>query len=290
MHARVLRGEPSVTARIRAARALAKDGSRVARGALATALRDDPFWGVAAEVATALGSSRAPSARAALLANVHHPHPKVRRAVASALGVFRDAETASALLGLGDDPSYFVVATSRAALGKTRDPRAFDALLTALATPSWNDTIAAGAASGLAELADERAFEPLVAAARPPNGEGLRRAATRALGRLGALVDPLRGRVADALERIVEDGSYLVRVSVYAAAETLGDARLLGTLDRLARLESDGRLRRDAAEAAIRVREAQRVPAEVATLREDVDKLRGELASLREKLDEQKTS
>jgi aminopeptidase N len=290
MHARVLRGEPSVTARIRAARALAKDGSRVAREALATALRDDPFWGVAAEVATALGSSRAPSARAALLANVHHPHPKVRRAVASALGVFRDAETASALLGLGDDPSYFVVATSRAALGKTRDPRAFDALLTALATPSWNDAIAAGAASGLAELADERAFEPLVAAARPPNGEGLRRAATRALGRLGALVDPLRGRVADALERIVEDGSYLVRVSVYAAAETLGDARLLGTLDRLARLESDGRLRRDAAEAAIRVREAQRVPAEVATLREDVDKLRGELASLREKLDEQKTS
>jgi aminopeptidase N len=290
MHARVLRGEPSVTARIRAARALAKDGSRVAREALAAALRDDPFWGVGVEIAGALGAARTPSARETLLANVTHPHPKVRRAIASALGAFRDPQTADALLALGDDPSYFVVAASRAALGKTRDPRAFDALLAALATPSWNDTIAAGAASGLAELADPRAFDPLLAAARPPSGEGLRRAATRALGRLGALVEPLRGRTADALERIVDDGSYLVRVSAYAAAETLGDARLLGTLDRLARVESDGRLRRDAAEAAIRVREAQKVPAEVVTLREDVDKLRSELAALREQIEEQKPS
>jgi len=290
MLARVLRGEPSVTARIRAARALAKDGSRVAREALAGALRDDPFWGVAVEIAAALGATRAPAARAILLANIGHPHPKVRRAIASALGAFRDAEVASALLALRDDPSYFVVAASRAALGKTRDPRAFEELLAALAIPSWNDTIAAGAASGLAELADPRAFEPLLAAARPPSGEGLRRAATRALGRFGALVEPLRGRVADALERIFDDGAYLVRASAYAAAETLGDARLLGTLDRLARLETDGRLRRDAAEAAIRVREAQNVPAEVVSLREDLDKLKTDLAALRERLDEQPKS
>jgi hypothetical protein len=38
------------------------------------------------------------------------------------------------------------------------------------------------------------------------------------------------------------------------------------------------------------VREAQKVPAEVATLREDVDKLRGELAALREQLEERKPS
>ncbi|MGB8267228.1 MAG: hypothetical protein WCE44_12935, partial [Candidatus Velthaea sp.] len=115
----------------------------------------------------------------------------------------------------------------------------------------------------------------------------LRRAAVRALGRLGALVESLRIPVADALEQTFEDSAYLVRVSAYAAAETLGDARLLGSLDRLARLESDGRLRRDAAEAAIRVREAQKVPAEVVTMREELEKLRVELAALRDRLNEQ---
>jgi aminopeptidase N len=287
MHARILRSEPSVVSRIRAARALAKDRSRVASDSLAAALRDDPFWGVSAEVATELGSMRSPAARLALLGSIDHPHPKVRRSIAAALGAYRDPEVAGALIGLASDRSYFVAASSRTALGKTRDPRAFDELVAALAVPSWNDTIAAGAAAGLAELADRRALEPLLAASRRPSSEALRRAAVRALGRLGALVESLRIPVADALEQTFEDSAYLVRVSAYAAAETLGDARLLGSLDRLARLESDGRLRRDAAEAAIRVREAQKVPAEVVTMREELEKLRVELAALRDRLNEQ---
>ena len=53
-------------------------------------------------------------------------------------------------------------------------------------------------------------------------------------------------------------------MSAFTAAERLGDARLLPALDRLARSEDDGRLRRDAAEAAIRIREEQEKPAELA--------------------------
>ncbi|GAC1408473.1 MAG: M1 family metallopeptidase [Candidatus Velthaea sp.] len=286
MNAAILRADPSPVARIRAAKALSKDGSRVAREALANALGGDPFWGVAVEVAALLGSMRSPAGRAALLAAAAHPHPKVRRAVADALGNYRDADVASALLARRDDASYFVVSAAYAALGKTRDSRALDALVAGLAVTSWNDTIAAGAARGLGELADERALAPLIAAMDSACGEGLRRAAVLAIARLGALTDLARTRAVDALERAFMDPAYLVRVSTYAACETLADPRLLGSLDRMSATESDGRLRRDAAEAAIRVREARTVPSEVTAMREELEKLRAESSTLRQRLDE----
>jgi aminopeptidase N len=285
LNAAILAAEPSATARIRAAKALGKDGARVAREALAHALAHDPFWAVAAEAAIVLGDLRSPAGRAALLANVGHAHPKVRRAVADALGEYPDAQVADALLKLRDDPSYFVVAAAYEALGKTRDPRAFAALADGIAVVSWNQTIEAGAARGLAEFADERSLEPLLAALDPAKGEGLRRAAVKAIARLGALVDAVRTRAVAALEKSFADPRYLVRVGAYAACETLADGRLLPSLDRLAVSETDGRLRRDAAEAAVRVREAQKVPPQVAALREELDALRAEARTLRERLD-----
>jgi aminopeptidase N len=283
--AAILAAEPSVVARIRAAKALAKDASVTARAALARALASDPFWGVGVEVAALLGESRSPSGRAALLANAGHPHPKVRRAVAEALGAYRDAEVASVLLARCDDPSYFVVAAAFESLGKTRDPRALDALRAAIDTTSWNETIEAGAARGLAELADERAFEALLAALGTHRGEGLRRAAVRAIARLGALVDAVRTRAVDALEQTFEDASYIVRAAAYTACETLADPRLLPSLDRLAAVETDGRLRRDASEAALRIREAQKAPGQIAALRDELDALRADTRALRERLD-----
>ncbi len=286
MLAAILRADPSPLARIRAANALVKDGSRIARDSLASALARDPFWGVGVEIAAGFGGSLAPSARDALLANVVHPHPKVRRAVADALGNFREPEVADALLGLRDDPSYFVIAAALNSLGKTRDPRAFDALLAGLETPSWNETIAAGAVRGLGELADPRALDPLVDALAPERPEPLRRATVGAIARLGTLVESVRTPAVEAVERALRDRAYLVRVAAYAAAERLADKRLLGTLDTLAVTESDGRLRRDAAEAAIRIREAQQKPAELAQLREELDRLRAESQTLRERIDE----
>jgi len=285
VHAAQLRCDPSPIARIRAAKALAKDGSRVAREALAHALEHDPFWGVAAEIANALGSSKSPSARATLLSGAAHPHPKVRRAIADALGNWRDDEVASALLALRDDPSYFVAASALHALGRTRDARAFDALVAGAATRSWNETIAAGAVRGLGALADARALPVLLDAQRPERPEPLRRAAVGAIAELGTLVDAVRTQAVEAVESALRDRAYLVRVSAYAAVEKLGDARLLPALDRLATSESDGRLRRDAAEAAIRVREEQTKPAELVRLREEVDKLREESRTLRERLE-----
>jgi len=184
-----------------------------------------------------------------------------------------------------EDESYFVAAAAFEALGKTRDPRALAALVAGVRGVSWNQTIEAGAARGLAELADERALGALLEALDPAKGEGLRRAAVRAIARLGALVDGVRTRAVEALEKTFDDRAYIVRVSAYAACETLADARLLASLERLAVTEDDGRLRRDAAEAMLRIREAQKVPHEIAAMRDELDRLRGEARTLRERLD-----
>ena len=284
-HAAALRGDPSPIVRIRAAKALAKDPNELGRNALADALASDPNWGVAVEVAAALGESRTPAARAALLANLRHSHPKVRRAVAEALGAFRDGEVAAALLEVRDDESYFVIAAAYHALGRTRDPRAFDALVAGAARPSWNETIAAGALRGLGALADPRAGQVLLDACTATRPASLRRVAIVALAELAGAVDAVRAGTVDAIGQSLHDRSYLVRVAAHAAAEKVSDPRLLVTLDALATAESDGRLRRDAAEAAIRIRERQSKPAEIAGLREDLDRLRTELAALRERVD-----
>jgi aminopeptidase N len=281
-----LRADPDVVARIRAARELARDGGRVAREAIATAFAQEPFWGVLAETAYAIGATRAPWARAVLISALSHRHPKVVRAAAGALGGFREADAATALIETAaNHASYFVRAAALAALGKTRDPRAFDILLAAVKRTTWNGTVEAGAVIGLAELADARAMAPIVDALRPERSEGLRRAAAMALGRIGALAEEERTHVVDELEERFGDSSFMVALDAIVAAEALSDVRLLPGLDRVAQQAVDGRMRRDAMEAAIRIRAAAKVPAQVKGMREDIDELREDQRRLQEKIE-----
>ncbi|MGC2131216.1 MAG: M1 family aminopeptidase [Candidatus Aquilonibacter sp.] len=281
-----LHGDPDPVARIRAARELAKDGWQAAQEALRSAFERDPFWGVLEEAAAALGATRAPWAREILVSAMHHKHPKVRRAVAAALGNFRDAGVASTLLSASqDDESYFVRAAALESLGKTRDPRAFDILVAAIGGRSWNGTVESGAARGLAETGDARAADALIGAIHLGVDEGLRRAAAGALARMGALVFPERSRIVDAIVQLLDDPMFLVQLAAIAAAESLEDVRALPALDRLATSGFDGRIRRDAAEAAIRIREAQKVPSQVSALRSDLDTLREEQRTLQEKVE-----
>ena len=284
--AAVLLGDPDVVARIRAARELAKDGTQAARDALHAALAGDPFWGVQVEAAAAIGHTRAPWARAMLIETLAHAHPKVRRAAAAALGNFRDAAAAEALLPLAkNDPSYLVRASALHALGRTRDARAFDVLAAAAKEHTWNDTIEAGAMRGLAELADARAMPLALEGARRGHGDGLRRAAVSAIGRIGELLESERTRAVEAIDGFLDDDAFLVQIAALAAGEALGDARLLPTLDRLSHVAFDGRIRRDAMEAAIRVREAAKVPGQVSAMRGDIDELREEHRKLQEKIE-----
>ena len=284
--ATTLRSDPDVVARIRAARELAKDGSRSARQAICAAFEREAFWGVLAETAWAIGATRAPWACDVLIGALSHKHPKVVRAAADALGNYRDATAASALIATAQESaSYFVRAAALTALGKTRDPRAFDVLAEAVSKHSWNGTVEAGAVAGLAEQADARAMPLILDACRAERSEGLRRAAAGALGRLAGLVESVRTAAIDALEQLIGDDTFLVAISAIAAAESLGDVRLLPALERIAEQGFDGRMRRDATEAAIRIRKNSKVPTQVKILRDDIDELRAEQRRLQEKVE-----
>ncbi|HEY5258777.1 MAG TPA: M1 family aminopeptidase [Candidatus Baltobacteraceae bacterium] len=284
--AATLDADPDVVARIRAARALAKDGSKEARDAIGRAFGRDPFWGVLEEAAAALGATRAPWAKRILINALGHAHPKVRRGAAAALGNFRDPEAAAALVPVAEgDPSYFVRHAALHALGRTRDPRAFVVLVDAVAESSWNGIVPAGAARGLAELADARATDAVIGATALGRDESLRRIAVGALAQIGVLLESERTRVVAALDMLLDDPMFLVQLAAVAAVETLADARHLGSLERLAVQGFDGRVRRDASEAAVRIREARTAPGQLAGLRDDIETVREEQQKLREKLE-----
>jgi aminopeptidase N len=284
--AAALRGDPDVIARIRAARELAKDGSRQAREALAQSFEREKFWGVLEAAAAALGATRAPWANEILVRALEHEHPKVRRAAAMASGAFRDERTAGALLArIESDVSYFVRAAACVALGKTRDPRALAALTAAAKRSSWNGTVEAGAILGLAELADARAVPAIVDACAPSHPIGVRIASARAMGRACVLLDSERTRLVDALERLLDEPMLLVAVAAIDAAAVTEDVRLLPALDRLGQSGFDGRERRRAAEAARHIRESRSVPAAVTSLRTELDELREQQQKLRESLE-----
>ena len=283
--AATMMGDPDPVARIRAARELAKDGSLVAREALDTAFTREPFWGVLDATASALGDTKAPWAREILLAALTHEHPKVRRAVADALGNFRNGVGAALVTPATGDASYYVRAAALRSLGRSRDAVAFDVLHVAIEGRSWNGVVEAGAARGLAELADPRGAAAIINATRVGRDEGLRRSAVGALGRFGQLVESERTRIVDVIGELLDDGMLLVQIAAISAAESLGDERLLPPLDRLSASAFDGRVRRDAVEAAMRIREAQKVPAQVSSLRSDLDSLREEQRKLQEKIE-----
>ncbi|MEO6990910.1 MAG: M1 family metallopeptidase, partial [Candidatus Baltobacteraceae bacterium] len=245
--ASMLRSEPSPPARIRAAVALAKDASPAAFDALAAALENDPFWGVRAGVAKALGSTHAERGRALLWAALADPHPKVRRAVAQALGAFHDPATAERLTKVArSDASYFVVAAALEALGKTRAGTAFATLTDALKRPSWQSTIAVGAVRGLAELGERRAVEAIVGVLDPRNDDALHGAALAALARAAEVSERGRDLAVEQIVTALDARDFETLHRAVIAAGKAGDSRALPALERLETDAFDGRLRRRA--------------------------------------------
>ena len=72
---------PTMMSRVRAAAYFAKSKTAVDRAVLAQAMKQEKFWGVAAEIAHALADNGGDVCRDALIAGLAHAHPKVRAPV-----------------------------------------------------------------------------------------------------------------------------------------------------------------------------------------------------------------
>ncbi len=209
----------------------------------------------------------------------------MRKAVARALGQYRGEAAAGALLALARDPSYLVTEAALEALGKTRDSRAFDVLKAALDEPSWNDTIASGAARGLAELGDARSIPALIAASDTSRGDLLRAAAIGALGRAVHTSDSGRAVAIDRIVAALRDDAFSVRRAGISAAAQAEDPRALDALERILGARELARHHRSAAEAIDAIRNAERSGERIERLQGELDALRADYRALHGRLD-----
>lgn len=279
--------DSTVWGRIEAAHELGKQATRRAVAALGAALQQEPFWGVAVQIAKALGDAHACAAKDALLQALDHENSRVRRAVVEALGNFKgDAAVADAVWQrfADGDPSYYVEAEAAKTVGRLKAASAFERLITALERPSWNDVIRMEALVGLGELQDERAAPIL----KEWSGYGkplwARMGAITALGKL-AEADLHKAEIIEQLGDLLGDSALRVREFAITALAKIGDQRALPALERAARRDLDGRIVRRAREAIRTIQAGASKEAALTMLRNDLDALKAENRTLRDRLE-----
>jgi aminopeptidase N len=273
--------------RVLAARALGDKPEPASVEALRAALENDPFWGVRAAAAVALGRTRRADARDALVAARQQPHPRVRRAVATALGEYRGSEEAAALLAewaRSGDASAFVEAAAALSLGRTRSPRALQALPALLDRPAFQDLIRVRALEGLGATGDEAALPVCEAAYQPRTSFQARRAAVAAVARLGEGTLQAR-RAREFLVTALDDRDFRVRMESAVGLAALGDGRAIEPLERALAAEMDGRVRRRIKLGLTDLRERGQPPEKLRSLQDEMERLRGETGKLRERLE-----
>lgn len=280
-----LKGGRTVIERIEAARALAGEPADSVIEALKTAASGDKFWGVAAEAAKALGSTKTQGSYAALRDCVGKVlHPKVSRAVVKAIGEFRKQESfeeLAALLERGDS-SYFVESEAALALGKSRDRRAPPLLIKALETRSFQNIVAQGAINGLKEFGENKEIaDLLVSKSEYGNHHRVREAATFALGRF-AEANP---GVFLQLVNLLTDRWFRVRINACRALAEAGLVKAIPQLAAVSERDPDHRVRRVAEECILVIRESSKRPAALEHISDDLDRLKSKNLELMQKLD-----
>lgn len=281
-----LKHDPDPVSRIYAAGALAKKGGLEAIKALAQSLRDDSCWGVRVEVAKKLGKIKLNQAFDALKTGLKDADARVRRAVITALSNFKtnvSYETIANCLNQGDS-SYYTEATAAQSLGnmvsgnlKNKQPEAIALLKKILEQRAgWNEVVRSGAIAGLSKMKTAaEAVDIIIEYTQPGIPQALRLTSIRCLGTISTGQTPEKlGEILEQLEAIARESFFLTQVAVVGALEQMQTAQAIEILNELAAQTADGRVRRRAEEAVIKVQKNLGADQAVKELRQEVDRLK----------------
>ncbi len=284
-----LKKAENVLKRIEATVELAKVGSHEAVAALEEAIHQDPFWGVSARAAKALGEIRTETTKQALIGGLKVAHPKARRAVVKGLGNFKDEETFKALRPLADrDDSYFVEAEAVHAIARTKIEGAFAVLESALKKVSFNDIIRCKALEGFAELDDDRALPILYKNSAYGEPELVRAQALRTLGKMGKSRPNDREileKISEAFQTLPGPRSFRAKLAAIQAIETLNREEGIPILKKVAETELDGRLVRNARLAIRKIERGKDKGEAIQKLEKRLDEFAEESKKLKDRLD-----
>lgn len=283
-----LRYDPDPLSRIQAAIALAKKGGLEAVQALATALQQDPFWGVRAEVAEQIATIQLDQVEPVLIQALADPEARVRRAAAKSLGQLKTRASYKALKALvkQGDPSYYVEAAAITALGQVgaaegagqaRHGKTLQRLEAILAgPPGWNEVVRCGAIAALKSFkSSPQALDLLLTYTVAGTPQPLRLEAIKALGPISTGQSQAdQERVLDRLRAIARESFFLTQVAVVAALGTMVTPQAMTLLQSLADQTSDGRVRRQAEEAMQKVQAAIGKDKAVEKLQQQLEELK----------------
>ncbi|HIK44334.1 MAG TPA: M1 family metallopeptidase [Leptolyngbyaceae cyanobacterium M65_K2018_010] len=296
-----LKYDPDPLARIEAAIALGKKGNLEAVKALATALTEDAFWGVRAEVAKQLAAVKLDQAVAALLQGLQDSEARVRNAVVDALGEVKTADSYKALKTLAEkgDPSYYVESDAIRSLGKVgaadaegkvKDRKKTLKLLETILKErqGWNEIVRSGAIAALGQFkSSEEALDLVLQYTELGTPQALRLAAIRTLGPMSTgQSKPNVERILDRLERIASETFFLTQVAAVTALGAMETDRAITILEHLADHTPDGRVRRRAQEAVQQVQKAIGKDQALEKLRQDLEELKTTHQDLKSRLEQ----
>lgn len=272
-----------VIGRILAGRELAKTGTRKNVQAIASAYRQEPFWGVRAELAQALAEAATQSAVGALAELVAwEQDPMVLDPLVRAAGKFRDAQVRGAIQErLEAGLPYRAKQAAYEALGAQRDDAPFATLADAAGVEGYGGFAQAGAFRGLAATRRDEAVGLLME--RVPYGATSNRsrpAAVSALAEIGRLQEKaIRERIVERLADLLRDPSLRVRNAAVAGLQTLQATEAAGALQAYrAALPTQEQVRVDRALQAVRRGEDPKVSG----LEKQVDELQEKLRKLQD--------
>jgi aminopeptidase N len=272
--------------RIYAAAALSKKGGLEVVKSLAQSLSDDPFWGVRVEVAKKLGNIKLNQAAAALKTGLKDKDARVRRAVITALSNFKNVESYDILANCLEqgDPSYYAEAAAARNLGtmvsgnlKVKQPETISLLKTILEQRAgWNEVVRGGAIAGLSKMTTSaEAVDLILKYTSPGTSQALRLTAIFSLGVISTGQTPEKlGEILEQLEAIAGETFFLTQVAVVGALGQMQTPQAIEILNDLAAQTPDGRVRRRAEEAVIKVQKNLGADKAVKELRQEIDKLK----------------
>lgn len=232
MWVKQLESDPHAVGRADAAKEIAKVSTEESVKTLSRAFQREKFWGTAAAIAGAIGSTRLESARRFLVQSLKVKHPKIRRGVVESLGQFQDDETASKLSALFEkDPSYFVASECLRSLAKSRSALSHEPIKRGLAKPSWNDVICSAAISTLAQNPTKPAVQMIRGFSRYGKPLSVRAGAIQSISKCAKNFPELF----DDLIRLTADPQIRIKQSAIHALGDLKDPRAVPVLEKISK-------------------------------------------------------
>jgi aminopeptidase N len=306
-----LENDPDCMGRIEAAKELVKIADLDVIAAFKKRVLEDRFWGVQSECAAVLAEVRSHAARDALIAGLAVKNPKARRAVVKALARYKDAESAQALKPYArSDESYFVEADAtyswasvhaRPALlnaevdeaARAEIEQAEKFLVQQLEKSSHLEVIRGAALRGLGELPGvsrgerQSTLAVLMEWTRRGKSEEARLAAISALGHVAqSAVTSERARILRLMDQLADEDNFRVRMKLVQALSESQASDAIPVLQKIRRLDLDGRVKRDALMVVDVLQTAGSTPEVVTNLKTALEKMEEEHRKLKSMFEE----